>query len=180
MYFPEATGPNNGKPPESDYYTSEWVRSYGNYRGGTTCGWGTAVRTHKWGKREYGNWHIGAWGVILAKNLLEKHGMPICMVNGPVGDTRIDQHQRNAANPNDEKTIYGKEYGAYFLHIKRKLEKLTIMKKFFKIFLVTQVDRICLEIVLFQASTKEFLFVGKRTRAKFQNGTLFDGMTRIL
>ena len=108
MYFPEATGPNNGKPPESDYYTSEWVRSYGNYRVGTTCGWGTAVRTHKWGKREYGNWHIGAWGVILAKNLLEKHGMPICMVNGAVGGTRIDQHQRNAANPNDEKTIYGR------------------------------------------------------------------------
>ena len=26
----EATGPNNGTPPESEYFTSEWIRSYGN------------------------------------------------------------------------------------------------------------------------------------------------------
>ena len=34
--------------------------------------------------------------------------MPICMINGAVGGTRIDQHQRNPADPEDVATIYGR------------------------------------------------------------------------
>ena len=44
----------------------------------------------------------------LAKRLVENHKIPIFIINGAVGGTRIDQHQRNAANPTDPGTIYGR------------------------------------------------------------------------
>jgi hypothetical protein len=44
----------------------------------------------------------------LAKRLVENQKMPICILNGAVGGTRIDQHQRNAAVPDDVTTIYGR------------------------------------------------------------------------
>jgi len=95
----EATGPNNGMPPESDYYTSEWIRSFGNQHDGSARGgWETAVRTHKWGTPEYGNGQIGTWGMVLASNLLARHKMPICIINGAYGGTPIFQHQPNPAN----------------------------------------------------------------------------------
>ena len=31
----------------------------------------------------------------LAKRLVESQKIPICIINGAVGGTRIDQHQRN-------------------------------------------------------------------------------------
>jgi len=105
----EAGAPNNGTPPEEDYYTSDWIRSYGNVMaGGTPCTWGTAVRTRRWGSSIYGQLQIGDWGIDLAKQLLEKHNMPICIINGAVGGTRIDEHLRNEANHEDSATIYGR------------------------------------------------------------------------
>lgn len=34
--------------------------------------------------------------------------MPVCIINGSVGGSRIDVHQRNEANPADSSTIYGR------------------------------------------------------------------------
>ena len=104
-----AETPNNGTPPEANYYSSDWIRSYGNSNDGTvTGGWGTALRTRTWGSAGYGMYQIGAWGIDLAKQLLELHNMPICIINGAVGGTRIDQHQRNETNHEDSSTIYGR------------------------------------------------------------------------
>ncbi len=95
-------------PTTSGYYSNEYIRSYGNvYKGNNEGGWGTALRTRTWGIPEYGKHQIGGWGMRLAKNLLEKYNMPICIINGAVGGTRIDQHQRNDANQGDSNTIYG-------------------------------------------------------------------------
>jgi hypothetical protein len=44
----------------------------------------------------------------LAKRLMESQQVPICIINGAVGGTRIDQHQRNPADPEDLTTIYGR------------------------------------------------------------------------
>ena len=44
----------------------------------------------------------------LAKRLLASQKMPIFLINAAVGGTRIDQHQRDAANPTDLTTIYGR------------------------------------------------------------------------
>ena len=40
--------------------------------------------------------------------LIETHKIPICIINGAQGGTRIDQHQRNEADPTDVSTIYGR------------------------------------------------------------------------
>jgi hypothetical protein len=104
----EATGPNNGPTVDPPAPNGDWIRSYGNsYNGAVSGGWGNAVRTRIWGKPDYGVHQIGAWGMVLAGNLVTKYGIPVCIMNGAVGGTRIDQHQRNEANHSDPATIYG-------------------------------------------------------------------------
>jgi len=88
-------------PGEFDY-SSDWIRSFGSMGGDVGKGWGNAVR------RKGGVWEIGYWGMDLAKHLVESQKIPICIINGAVGGTRIDQHQRNPANPTDAATIYGR------------------------------------------------------------------------
>lgn len=95
----EACGPNNG--PNEDPVTplNDWVRSYGNYLSGTTNGgWGNAVRMHIWGRPNCGQHSIGAWGIVLATNLVAKYQIPICIINGAIGGTQIWHHQVNPTN----------------------------------------------------------------------------------
>ena len=84
----EATAPGNEAVP----YTNRWIRSYNG-------GWGNAIRAGN-------NWHIGYWGMDLATNLLMKYQVPICIINGGVGGTRIDQHQPNPTNHFDTSAAY--------------------------------------------------------------------------
>ena len=51
---------------------------------------------------------LGYWGMELAKRLVASEKIPICIINGAVGGTRIDQHQRSESNPTDLSTIYGR------------------------------------------------------------------------
>ena len=98
----EATGPNNGPAADPETPLSTWIRSYGNQHSGeTTGGWVNAVRTRIWGKPDYGLGQIGAWGMVLATNLVEKHKIPVCIINGAYGGTPIFQHQPNPANRHD-------------------------------------------------------------------------------
>ena len=89
-------------------YTSDWVRSYGSMAGDPDRArlklWGNAVSYDNKGSKL----QIGYWGIELAKQLVESHKIPIFIINGAVGGTRIDQHQRNSANPEDVETIYGR------------------------------------------------------------------------
>ena len=74
----EATGPNNGPAEDEPVAGDEWIRSYGNQYDGTGRGaWGQAVRTHIWGRPDYGNHQIGAWGMVLARRLVETYKIPI-------------------------------------------------------------------------------------------------------
>jgi hypothetical protein len=43
-----------------------------------------------------------------ADRLVTAYKIPICMINGAVGGTRIDQRQRNGIKPEDPETIYGR------------------------------------------------------------------------
>ncbi|MEI7899831.1 MAG: DUF2341 domain-containing protein [bacterium] len=83
-------------------YSSEWIRSFGSMEGDVSKGWGNAVR------REGGQWQIGYLSMELARHLVESQKLPVCIINGAVGGTRIDQHQRNPANRTDAATIYGR------------------------------------------------------------------------
>lgn len=100
----EATDVGKDDPP----YTSEWIRSYGSMAGHPD-----GARTKKWGNavcrnRKGGDLQVGYWGLELARRLVESRKVPICILNGAVGGSRIDQHQRNRADPEDVKTIYGR------------------------------------------------------------------------
>jgi len=75
-------------------FESEWIRTYST----------------RWSNARYRNdpAEIGYWGMELARQLVEFQHVPVCILNGAVGGTRIDQHQRNNANPTDPNTIYGR------------------------------------------------------------------------
>jgi len=91
-----------------DQYISEWVRTYGAElgRGGDDEKiWGDARISAPGGMLQ-----IGYWGMMLARQLVEDEKMPVCFINGAVGGTRIDQHQRPNVKPTDVPfaTIYGR------------------------------------------------------------------------
>lgn len=86
---------------------NEWVRTFGATAGDPKDSrlelWAPAQARNRGGISE-----IGYWGMELGRRLVEQHKMPICIINGAVGGTRIDQHQRNDADPTDAATIYGR------------------------------------------------------------------------
>lgn len=91
---------------EDPTFRSEWIRTFGSMSGspkGVEL-WGNAV--HR--SRDAEKLQIGYWGMELGRRLVEAHQVPICLINGAVGGTRIDQHQRNVTNPTDMTTIYGR------------------------------------------------------------------------
>jgi len=99
-----ATDTGEKSPPD----TIEWIRSYGRPNGEQN-----GPRQNLWcypvWKAEKGEKaELGWWGMVLAKRLLESQKIPIFIINGAVGGTRIDQHQRSEANPTDLETIYGR------------------------------------------------------------------------
>ena len=91
---------------ENPLQPNEWVRTFGATDGGPGSRlkqWASAEARAPGGKAE-----IGFWGMELGRRLVESRKMPICIINGAVGGTRIDQHQRNDEDPTDVKTIYGR------------------------------------------------------------------------
>lgn len=95
-------GPDESAPP-----VNEWVRSFGSTDQGPE-----GSRLKRWSAaRARGGEGVGAigyWGMELGRRLVESRRIPICLINGAVGGTRIDQHQRNPENPVDAETIYGR------------------------------------------------------------------------
>ena len=94
--------------PEDPTFTSDWIRTFGSTAGDPHNSrqklWGNAVaRSRDAGKRE-----IGYWGMELGKRLVESQKIPVCIINGAVGGSRIDQHQRREADPTDVSAIYGR------------------------------------------------------------------------
>ncbi|WP_238397472.1 DUF2341 domain-containing protein [Anatilimnocola aggregata] len=93
---------------EDPAFNSDWIRSFGSPasdpRNARANVWSNAVVRNRQG----GQGQIGFWGMELARRLVEKEQIPICVINGAVGGTRIDQHQRNAVDPTDVTTIYGR------------------------------------------------------------------------
>ena len=87
-------------------FHSEWIRTFGSMAGGPEprIRWGEAV--HRGRRTEA--YQIGYWGMELGRRLVEAHQVPVCILNGAVGGTRIDQHQRDALNPENSDTIYGR------------------------------------------------------------------------
>jgi hypothetical protein len=99
-----ATDTGEKSPPE----TNEWIRSYGHPPENPSNTPGNRWCSPVWKAGNGEQAELGWWGMDLAKRLVESQRMPIFILNAAVGGTRIDQHQRNAANPTDLTTIYGR------------------------------------------------------------------------
>jgi len=86
---------------------NDWVRTFG-----ATAGDPNGSRLKLWAPAEArspgGRSEIGYWGMELGRRIVESERIPVCILNGAVGGTRIDQHQRNPADPTDANTIYGR------------------------------------------------------------------------
>ncbi len=95
---------------KSPAQTHEWIRSYGQPPIHMEAApapanlWCQPVWKAEKGEKA----ELGWWGMELAKGLVESQKIPIFIINAAVGGTRIDQHQRNPANPTDLSTIYGR------------------------------------------------------------------------
>ena len=81
-------------------FSSGWIRTFNGQ-------WENASYRNQDGA----NSEIGYWAMELAKKLVETHKIPICIMNGAVGGTRIDQHQRDVKLPDNPETLYGKLLG---------------------------------------------------------------------
>lgn len=91
---------------EDPTFGSPWIRTFGSMSS-------SPDGVHQWGdavyrSRDAEKFQVGYWGMELARRLVQNHQVPICLLNGAVGGTRIDQHQRKPENPEDATTIYGR------------------------------------------------------------------------
>ena len=91
-------------------YRSDWLRSFGtpttNKEKARDVVWGNAMSFN--GGKNHHHLQIGYWGVELGKMLIEEHEVPIFIINGAQGGTRVDQHLRNEDEPTDVTSIYGR------------------------------------------------------------------------
>ena len=88
------------RPALSDY-SSTWIRSFGgNGEAGDPVagGWGNAVIQRLTPEAPDRVCFIGVWCMALAKKVMEDERIPICILNGAVGGTRIDEHMPDPAN----------------------------------------------------------------------------------
>ena len=99
-----ATDTREESPPE----TNQWIRSYGNPPNNAKDTASNLWCDPVWKARNGEKAELGWWGMELAKRLVESQNVPICIINAAIGGTRIDQHQRNTADPTDLNTIYGR------------------------------------------------------------------------
>jgi hypothetical protein len=99
-----ATDTGEKSPPE----TSEWIRSYGKPEGDPKGPRKNLWCNPVWKAEKGEKAELGYWGMELAKRLVASRKMPVFIINGAVGGSRIDQHQRNDAEPADPSTIYGR------------------------------------------------------------------------
>ncbi|MFK7909861.1 MAG: sialate O-acetylesterase [Akkermansiaceae bacterium] len=108
-----AVATDNSAP--RDNTTSPWIRTYGRSGGAWSYARSKAPQ-------EFWEMNIGFWGMQLAQNIVTDHQMPVCIINGAVGGTRIDQHQANPAGH----TIAGTDYTIYANLLNRVIDaKLT-------------------------------------------------------
>ena len=102
---------NTDKRQDLTRTNSPWIRSFGG--NGEVAGdpfaggWGNAVVERLTPTSPDRIYFISAWGMAMAKKLVEDEKIPICILNGAVGGTRIDEHMPDhLRTANKERPIY--------------------------------------------------------------------------
>ncbi len=87
---------------------SEWLRSFGT----SSLSGNVVAADTLWslaqGRTVYDHGAIGVWGLWLGETLVERHGIPVAILNGAQGGTPIVQFLRNDNDPMDLGTLYGR------------------------------------------------------------------------
>jgi len=94
--------------------TSEWIRTFGTTERNDTIRvkndttWGLGVALYDDNKIKYGQYATGVWALIFANEIVENIGIPVCIINGASGGTKIEDHIRDNINKYRLSTIYGR------------------------------------------------------------------------
>jgi len=102
---------NTDKRQDLTRTNSPWIRSFGGNgeAGGDPLvgGWGNAVVERLTPTSPDRIHFISVWGMAMAKKLVEDTKIPVCILNGAVGGTRIDEHMPDhVKTTNRERPIY--------------------------------------------------------------------------
>ncbi len=102
-------GQSNARAWEEVYeYKNEYCRTYG---------FGSYSKGYEWGLSNDGftggfdgeQFIVGEWGIRLQKNIIEKYGIPTCIINASTSGTNIKTlSDRNSQNPSDINSNYGR------------------------------------------------------------------------
>jgi hypothetical protein len=115
------TGQSNSHPSSTlSTYSSPFARSFGvktGYESYTeedkNVRWGSATGNCPGLDREVGGWFIknphgvGVWGMELARLIIEKHQVPVCIINGGSGSSSIEENMLYPEQPSLE-TSFGR------------------------------------------------------------------------
>jgi hypothetical protein len=94
---------SGGNPPE----TSEWFRSFGSMDYDAPWGADTIwCRAHSREPLILGT--VGDFGLRLGLRLVEEYPVPLCIINGAVSGSVIDEHFPDPVNRENLETIYGR------------------------------------------------------------------------
>lgn len=100
---------NGGNTPADT--NREWLRTFGSF-----YYWANPIEDFiadtawGWAHHEYHSYHcnVGMHAFNIGLNLISKSNVPIAIINGAKGGTRISQHQRSTTDSLDLNTIYGR------------------------------------------------------------------------
>ena len=68
---------------------------------------------------------VGVWGLGLANQIIELHGLPVCILNGALGWSSINDHLPSAENHYNPYTIYGNLLGrTHSANLKEKIRAI--------------------------------------------------------
>lgn len=98
----------SGAGIHSDAFKDKYIRSFGNSSTNKNTCFADSFWHQAIGDAAYQSGSVGQWGLVMARSLLDSFGIPICILNGGVGGTRSDLHQRDPTNPENLNTIYGR------------------------------------------------------------------------
>ncbi|WP_339754309.1 sialate O-acetylesterase [Algoriphagus aquimarinus] len=115
------TGQSNSHPSSTlSTYSSPFARSFGVKTGyepyseeDKNVRWGSATGNCPGLEKEVGGWFIknphgvGVWGMELARLIIEKHQVPVCIINGGSGSSSIEENMLYPELPSLE-TSFGR------------------------------------------------------------------------
>ncbi len=104
-------------------YFNEYLRTFGISNDGQT--FSTADTLWNYPDRSFP--YVGAWGLHLQRLILEKYGIPTCIINASIPGTFISEHLQRVAEQHDN---FGTIYGSLLYRV-TKAQALNHIKCFF-------------------------------------------------